>query len=61
MLALFGLYGSPETQHSWQLDLSRDYGLAADFSASTELVKAMFYNCLPVWAEWNTQLLSRAE
>ena len=56
VLALFGLYGSPETQHSWQLDLSRDYGLAADFSASTELVKAMFYNCLPVWAEWNTQL-----
>ena len=56
VLALFNLYGSPETKHAWHFDLSRDFGLAADFSASTELVKAMFYNCLPVWAEWNTQL-----
>lgn len=56
VLALFNLYGSPETTHAWHFDLSRDFGLAADFSASTELVKAMFYNCLPVWAEWNTQL-----
>lgn len=56
VLLLFNLYGSPETPHSWHLELSRDYGLDADFSASTELVKALFYNCLPVWAEWNTQL-----
>jgi hypothetical protein len=56
VLALFDLFGSPETRHSWNFDLSRDYGLAADFTASTELVKALFYNCLPVWAEWNTQL-----
>ena len=56
VILLFNLYGSPETPHAWHLDLSRDYGLAADFSTSDELVKAMFYNCLPVWAEWNTQL-----
>ncbi len=56
VLVLFELYGAPETQHSWHLDLSRDYGLDADFTASAELVKALFYSCLPVWAEWNTQL-----
>lgn len=56
VLVLFGLYGAPETPHSWHLNVSRDYGLAADFTASAELVKALFYNCLPVWAEWNTQL-----
>lgn len=53
---LFEHYGAPECTHSMHLDLSRDYGLAADFSLSQELVKAMFYNCLPVWSEWNTQL-----
>ncbi len=56
VLALFNLYGSSETTHAWHFDLSRDFGLSADFSASTEIVKATFYNCLPVWAEWNTQL-----
>ncbi|NOS75267.1 MAG: hypothetical protein HOP36_12190 [Methyloglobulus sp.] len=53
---LFAHYGAPESPHSMHLNLSRDYGLAADFSVSQELVKAMFYNCLPVWSEWNTQL-----
>lgn len=56
VLGLFELYGAPEAEDSLQFELSREYGLAADFSASDELVKAMFYNCLPVWAEWNTQL-----
>ncbi|MBK1694813.1 hypothetical protein CKO09_08685 [Chromatium weissei] len=53
---LFRLYGSPETDKVWQLNLSRDYGESADFSAFNELVKAGFYNCLPVWAEWKAQI-----
>ncbi|MGH8551590.1 MAG: hypothetical protein ACRERU_23890 [Methylococcales bacterium] len=56
VVALFEYYGTPESAHSMHLNLSRDYGLAANFSVSQELVKAMFYNCLPVWSEWNTQL-----
>ncbi len=56
VVLLFNLFGSPESPHSWHFDLSREYGMASEFSASTELVKALFYNCLPVWAEWNTQL-----
>ncbi len=53
---LFEHYGSPESPHSLQLNLTRVYGLSAEFSISHELVKAMFYNCLPIWAEWKTQL-----
>lgn len=53
---IFQHYGAPESSHSLHLDLTRDFGLGAEFSISQELVKAMFYNCLPVWAEWNTQL-----
>lgn len=56
VIALFDLYGAPERSHSLYLELSAAYTLAADFSVSDELVKALFYNCLPVWAEWNTQL-----
>ena len=56
VITLFKLYGSPEAEDSLDLDLSRDYGLNASFTVSGEWVKAMFYNCLPVWAEWNTQL-----
>jgi hypothetical protein len=53
---LFGYFGAPESQHSMHLDLTQAFGLAAEFSISQELTKALFYNCLPVWAEWNTQL-----
>lgn len=53
---LFGYFGAPESQHSIHLDLTQAFGLAAEFSISQELTKALFYNCLPVWAEWNTQL-----
>jgi hypothetical protein len=56
VVALLKLYGTPESDHSLHLDMSRDFGLNADFPVSDELVKAMFYHCLPVWAEWNTQL-----
>ena len=53
---LFQHYGAPESPHSLHLDLTRAFGLSAEFSISQELIKALFYNCLPVWAEWNTQL-----
>lgn len=53
---LFGYFGAPESPHSIHLDLTQTFGLAAEFSLSQELTKALFYNCLPVWAEWNTQL-----
>ncbi|HEY8159131.1 MAG TPA: hypothetical protein VIF10_10565 [Methylobacter sp.] len=53
---LFEHYGAPESPHTLQLNLTRDYGLGADFSISQELVKALFYNCLPIWSEWKAQL-----
>ncbi|MFZ4703742.1 MAG: hypothetical protein ACOYMG_27170, partial [Candidatus Methylumidiphilus sp.] len=56
VVALFKLYGTPESDRSLHLDMSRDFGLNGDFPVSAELVKALFYHCLPVWAEWNTQL-----
>jgi len=53
---LFEHYGTPESPHSLHFDLTRTFGLTAEFSFADELIKALFYNCLPVWAEWNTQL-----
>jgi len=53
---LFDYFGAPESIHSLQINLSKDYRLDADFSMSSELVKTGFYNCLPVWSECNTQL-----
>lgn len=56
VLVLYNLYGAPEATEILELDLSRDYGLNAQFVVSDEFQKAMFYNCLPLWAEWNAQL-----
>jgi hypothetical protein len=56
VIALFDLYATPEAENTLHLDLSGDFGLDADFSLADELVRAGFYACLPVWAEWNTQL-----
>lgn len=56
IIILFKLYGKPETEQVLCLNLSRDYGEAADFSAFDELVKQGFYDCLPVWAEWKAQI-----
>lgn len=53
---LFCLYGCPESGAALELDLSRDYGSEARFVWSEELVKAGFYQCLPVWTEWNAQI-----
>ena len=51
------LYGAPEAEQVLPINLAADYGLDAEFSLGDELVRAHFYGCLPVWAEWNTQLL----
>lgn len=56
VILLFEYYGAPESPHTLNFDLMSTYGLSAQFSISDELVKALFYNCLPVWSEWNTQL-----
>lgn len=53
---LLHYFGTPESPHALHFDLTRCYGMSADFPISQELVKALFYNCLPVWAEWKTQL-----
>ncbi|MGZ8181826.1 MAG: hypothetical protein ACXWT1_07705 [Methylobacter sp.] len=53
---LLHYFGTPETPHVLHFELTHFYGLSADFPISQELTKALFYNCLPVWAEWNTQL-----
>lgn len=56
VLTLFDLFGSAASNVALSVDLTRDYGMAADFSFSDELSKALFYSALPVWAEGNTQL-----
>lgn len=48
VIQLFEYFGAPESLHSLQVNLSGDYGMDVDFSISQELVKATFYNCLPV-------------
>ena len=38
------------------LDGSADYGVNGRTDLAEQLRKAMFYSCLPVWAEWAAQL-----
>ncbi|MEP1079577.1 hypothetical protein NDI52_29650 [Leptolyngbya sp. PL-A3] len=47
-----------ETAHEvgYTVDLSAHYGTVAEFELSEYLNKATFYSCLPVWAEWKTQI-----
>lgn len=56
VIRLFEHFALPESLHSLHINLASDYGLNAEFSMTEQLVKASFYNCLPVWAECNTQL-----
>jgi hypothetical protein len=39
-----------------KVDLSRVYGVNGTVSISDQLRKAMYFNCLPVWAEWVNQM-----
>jgi hypothetical protein len=41
---------------SLPLDVSSDYGVANNSDFGDHLRKALFYNCLPAWAEWSVQL-----
>lgn len=44
------------TAESLLLDVSADYGQANNSDFGDHLRKALFYNCLPAWAEWSVQL-----
>lgn len=41
---------------SMSLDVSSVYGLGNNSDFGDHLRKALFYNCLPAWAEWSVQL-----
>ena len=41
------------------LDVSSTYGVQNNVDLADELRKALFYNCLSVWAEWSVQLFER--
>jgi hypothetical protein len=45
-----------DTEETLELDLSRDYGVAAKISISDKLRSSMYFGCLPVWAEWVNQM-----
>lgn len=44
------------TADSLELDVSKVYGMGNNSDFGDHLRKAMFYNCLPAWAEWSVQL-----
>lgn len=45
-----------DTEELLVLDMSRTYGANGKVSISEQLRKAMYFNCLPVWAEWVNQM-----
>lgn len=40
----------------YTVDLTEPYGAVAEFDLLDYLSRATFYSCLPVWAEWKTQI-----
>lgn len=40
----------------YTVDLTAHFGIAASFDLLDYMSKATFYSCLPVWAEWKTQI-----
>jgi hypothetical protein len=56
--ACFELFAGAEGE-SLVMDVSKTYGVSNNVDLASELRKAMFYNCLPVWAEWSVQLFER--
>ncbi|WP_414551139.1 hypothetical protein [Anabaena sp. CCY 0017] len=44
------------TEVGYNVDLTAAFGVGAEFDLSEYLNKATFYYCLPVWAEWETQI-----
>jgi hypothetical protein len=55
VLRCFELFGS-SSGRSLPLDVSITYGQRSNTDLSDHLRKALFYGCLPVWAEWSVQL-----
>lgn len=55
VLRCFELFGSSSGK-SLPLDVSITYGQRSNTDLSDQLRKALFYGCLPVWAEWSVQL-----
>jgi len=49
-------YGPASIEDTLHFSLSWQYGAQADFSVGDELVKSLFYRCLPVWSEASAQL-----
>ena len=45
-----------DTEELLVLNLSGAYGVGGKVSVSEQLRKAMYFGCLPVWAEWVTQM-----
>lgn len=41
------------------VDVSNSYGVLNSVDLADELRKALFYNCLPVWAEWSVQIFEQ--
>jgi hypothetical protein len=56
VLALFDEFVAPEAPQTLSVNMGALYGTGFDFSLTDEMMKSMFYDCLPVWAEWNTQI-----
>jgi hypothetical protein len=43
----------------YSVDLTAHYGAVAEFELLDYLSQATFYSCLPVWAEWKTQIFEK--
>lgn len=52
---VFNLFESAK-EIGYSVDLTAHFGIAAEFDLLDYLSKATFYSCLPVWAEWKTQI-----
>jgi hypothetical protein len=51
----FDLFGGIDGE-ALTLDVSQTFGQASSSNLADHLQKAMFYNCLSVWAQWSVQL-----
>lgn len=54
--ACYGLFASPQARAFLELNPSADYGQASVSDFGEHLRKALFYNCLPLWAQGSAQL-----
>ena len=47
------------TEIGYDVDLTAHFGSDVEFNLLEYLNQATFYNCLPVWAEWKTQIFEK--